>query len=248
MIVDAHVHLGIDRVFDEVRTEEEILESMEKNGVDVSVVQTMAGTIDIEDIRRDHDRIYSFSKNGDKKIFGMASHNPHIRKEYYVNELKRCIEELGFVGVKLHAFAHACNPLSKDGGMIWETAGKLDIPVMVHTGPGIPFSLPAMVIPRAKEFPEITVILAHSGLVTTAGEAMIAASESKNVILETSWTAAHHIEHFVKKFGSSRVMFASDEITNLPVEIAKYDSLPLSKDDKQQCMSETAKDVFKLIL
>lgn len=248
MIVDAHVHLGIDRVFDEVRTEEEILESMEKNGVDASVVQTMAGTIDIECIREDHDRIYSFSKNGKKKIFGMASHNPHIKKEHYIDELKRCVEELGFVGVKLHAFAHACNPLSKDGRMVWETAGKLEIPVMVHTGPGIPFSLPAMVIPRAKEFPEVTVVLAHSGLVTTAGEAMIAASESRNVILETSWTAAHHIEHFVEKFGSSRVMFASDEIANLPVEIAKYDSLPLSEDNKRQCMAGTARNVFKLEL
>lgn len=246
MIVDVHAHLGVDRVFDEVRTEEEIIETMEANGVDATIVQNMMGTIDMECIREDHDRIYNLVRKYPGKIFGMANLNPHIKKENYISELTRCVEELGFVGVKLQPFAHGCNPLSADGRMVWETASKLGIPIMVHTGPGIPFALPALVIPRAKEFPEVKVVLAHSGMIMMAGEAMLAASECPNVYLETSWSAAHHIEHFVHHFGANRVMFAGDEASNVAVEIAKYRSLKLNGEQLEYCLAKTAIEVFKL--
>lgn len=246
MIIETHLHLGVDRVFDEIRTEDEIISAMQKYSIDKAIIQGMVGTIHIDDIREDHDRIYRFTKKYEGRIYGLASVNPHIREKNYKDEIKRCVEKLDFRGVKLHAFAHACNPMSKDGLMVFETAAELNIPVMVHTGPGIPFALPAMVIPRAKQFPKTPVILAHSGLVVTAGEAMIAAGESENIYLETSWTAPHHIEHFVEEFGADRVMFASDELANIPVELAKYESLSLTVEEKELCLAGTAKKVFRI--
>ncbi|MFP4562864.1 MAG: amidohydrolase family protein [Spirochaetia bacterium] len=246
MVIETHLHLGVDRVFDEVRTEDEIISAMDKFGIDKAVIQGMIGTIHLDDIRESHDRIYRFCKKYPGRIYGLASINPHIRKNDYKDEIRRCIEDLGFRGIKLHAFAHACNPMSQDGLMVFQTASELAVPVMVHTGPGIPFALPAMVIPRAKEFPELPIILSHSGLVVTAGEAMIAAEEAANIYFETSWTAPHHIEHFVGRFGASRVMFASDELANIPVELAKYESLEMNPEDKELCLSGTAKKVFRI--
>jgi predicted TIM-barrel fold metal-dependent hydrolase len=83
-------------------------------------------------------------------------------------------------------------------------------------------------------------------MISFAGEAFLAAQECPNVYLETSWTAAHHIEHFVELYGADRVMFAGDEASNVPIELAKYRSLKLSPDDLETCLWKTANQVFRL--
>lgn len=246
MIIDAHVHLGVDRVYDCERDEQEIISAMEENAIDISIVQGMYGQMYLEEMKKQHDRIYKMSKEYSGKIFGMITLNPYLSKQDYYDEAKRCVEEYGFVGIKLHPGAQAINPAGKTAEVVWETCAKLDLPLMVHTGPGVPFALPALCIPKAKQFPEVKVILAHSGLVSFAGEAFLAAQECENIILETSWTARHHIEHMVRSYGANRVMFAADEASNIPAEIAKYNTINISPEEKEQCMSKTAIEVFRL--
>jgi predicted TIM-barrel fold metal-dependent hydrolase len=119
MIIDAHAHLGVDRVFDEVRTEEEILQTMDQNGVDVTLVQPMFGTVDLNGICESHNRIYRFSQANPRRIFGMISMTPLIHEADYYNEAKRCIKELGFVGLKIHPSVHAVSPTSKVAHWGW---------------------------------------------------------------------------------------------------------------------------------
>jgi hypothetical protein len=246
MIIDVHAHLGTDYVFDEVRDEAEILRAMDENGIDVTIVQPMFGTIDLPGIKALHDRIYRFTQDHPRKIFGMISMTPLLHEGDFFDEAKRCKEELGFVGLKIHPGVHPVNPMGKRGKMVWKVCSELDLPLMVHTGSGVPFALPTNVIPNCKQYPDLTVILAHSGMITFAGGAILAAQECPNVILDTSWTAAHHIEHFVEMFGADRVMFAGDESANVPVEVGKYQSLHLSEDEMAWCLWKTANKVYKL--
>jgi predicted TIM-barrel fold metal-dependent hydrolase len=246
MIIDPHAHLGTDLVFDEVRNEEDIIQKMADNEVDVTIVQPMFGAVYLEDIRAIHDRIYKFSQSYPKKIFGVASITPLIHEADYYNEAKRCIKDLGFVGIKLHPAAHGTSPMSKRGEMVWKVCSELGVPLMVHTGAGVPAALPANVIGRCKQFKDVQCILAHSGMISFAGEAILAASECPNVILETSWTAAHHIEHFIHLFGAERVLFAGDEGTNQVVELAKYRSLHITPEQMEWCLWKTANRVFHL--
>ena len=246
MIIDIHAHLGTDRVFDEVRTEAEIMSTMDSCGVDAAIVQAMFGLIDLADIRAAHDRIYRFSKQYEKRIFGMINMTPYLKERQFYDEAKRCVEELGFVGMKLSPNAQAVNPMARVGEMMWEVCDEFRIPIMVHTGTGIPFSLPAHCIGRAKQFPDVKCILAHCGMIMGAGEVFLAADECSNIYMDTSWTAAHHIEHMVKHYGAQRVMFAGDEAANVPVELAKYRSLDLTEEEMQWCMGRTANEVFGL--
>jgi uncharacterized protein len=248
MIIDVHAHLGTDRVFDEVRDEEEILRAMEENDIDITIVQPMFGAIYPEDIRGTHDRIYRMTQKHPNKIFGMISMTPLLHEDDYVSEAKRCVHELGFVGLKLHPAVHGVSPTSKLGEFVWRTCSELKIPLMVHTGAGVPFSLPANVIPRCKQFVDVKTVLAHSGMISFAGEAFLAAQECPNVYLETSWTAPHHIEHFIHLYGANRVLFAGDEACNVPVEVAKCRSLKLSDEDLDWYTWKTAKEVFQLPL
>jgi len=246
MIIDSHVHMGVDRVFDEVRDEAEVLSTMDENGIDVSLVQGMFGWVEPDDIIALHDRLYRFTQQYKKRIFGIITMTPYLKEKTYYDEARRCVQELGFVGLKMHPAAEGVNPAGKIGQFVWEVCRELKIPIMVHTGPGIPFSLPAMCIGRAKQFPDVPCILAHSGMIAQAGEAFLAADECENIYLDTSWSAAHHIKHMVKKYGPERVMYAGDEASNVAVELAKYRSIELSQDEWKWCMGGTANKVFKL--
>ncbi len=246
MIIDAHVHLGHDRVFDEEQSEKEILDVMNANGVDAAVVQPMVDTPSIDAAQQIHNRISEMSRQNPNRIFGMISINPHLKEKEFEEEATRCVQKLGFVGIKLTPIAHACNPLSKDGIRVFERANGLGIPVMVHTGSGIPFALPSLVMPVAKRFPQLKIVLAHAGGNISAGEALIVAQECENIFLEPSWVAIHIIQKWIKPIGAKRIMFGSDMLENCPVELAKFRSMGLSEEELQQCLYKTAKDFFNL--
>ncbi len=246
MIIDAHAHLGVDRVFEEARDEKQLMDAMDKNGVDAVLLQSMFGYITMEDIRAGHDRIAGLAKAQPGRVFGMITMTPYLKTGEFKAEARRCVEELGFVGLKLHPMAMAVSPLSRVGEMMWETCADLEIPIMVHTGAGAPMAVPSLCIQRAKQFPEVPCVLAHCGMVVYFAETVVAAAQCDNIYMETSWTAPHHIDELIRQYGSGRVMFGSDEDINIPAELAKYKSLHISEQEREDCLWKTANHVFQL--
>lgn len=246
MIVDAHAHLGTDLVFEETRDETEILTAMEQNGIEATILQGMYGSVYLEEIRETHNRIHRLAVRYPKRIFGMITMTPYLHEADFYNEAKRCVKELGFVGMKLHPLAFACSPTNARAEMMWRICDELGIPIMVHTGSGAPLALPSLVIGRCKQFSGVPCVIAHSGMLIYAAEAFLAADECPNVYLETSWTAPHHILHAVRTYGAERVLFAADESSNLAAELAKYASLPLTEQERKWCLGGTANRLFCL--
>ncbi len=180
------------------------------------------------------------------RFFGLASLSPHIGRDKYKIEAKRCVDELKFVGLKLHTIGHAVNPLTDDGDLVFETAHELGVPAMVHTGAGIPFSLPALCIPAAKKYPKLKIVLAHAGGGILSAEAQVVASLCDNTYLETSWCLGEDIRWMVSTVGPDRVMMGADLPSNVPVEFAKYKALDLDQASYNKVMGLTAVEVFKL--
>ena len=54
LLVDAHTHIGIERLFNIVMTKEELLREMDRNDIDIALVQPQAGA---PDIMRNHEEI-----------------------------------------------------------------------------------------------------------------------------------------------------------------------------------------------
>lgn len=244
-IVDVHMHLGDDKIFGFSVTEEEIIDQMDENNIEATIVQPCAG--DRDPIKL-HDRIAEFGQKHAGRIFGLASINPHQDQEKVRKELERCIEELSFVGIKCHTLAHAIIPPSKDADVLFETAEEYNIPVMVHVaGFGQPFSTPGMLIPRAKQH-DIPIIMAHMGASSLTPETIFIADEFDNLYLDTSWSMTPDVEWAVKQLGADRVMFASDMPINLTTEIAKINALNLSDDERKSVFRDTAVEVFNLDL
>ena len=242
-VIDTHAHLGECCVFGLISTEEEMLRRMDESKVDATIVQPYPGAKNAPEV---HDRIAELCAKHPGRFFGLASLSPHGDREAYQREVERCVKDLHFVGVKLHTIGHGVNPLSEDGDLVFSTAHQLGVPAMVHTGPGVPFALPALCIPAAQKYSGLAIILAHAGFAVFSAEAQVAASVCGNLYLETSWCIGEDIRWMINTIGPDRVMMGADLPSNLPVEIAKYRALDLEPETYDKVMGGTAIDVFKL--
>ncbi|MCW4026585.1 MAG: amidohydrolase family protein [Candidatus Bathyarchaeota archaeon] len=245
MIIDTHTHLGYDYVFEEDFTINELLTNMQKNRVDISIVQP--GTVlDLKTVVEQHNAIADLAGKMPGRIFGMANPNPHLPSAKYRNELERCISDLGFVGVKMQTLGHGVDPNKSVGRKVFEAALGLGVPVMVHTGTGIPWSLPSAIIPIAKDFPGLEIVLAHSGGSMFAGEAAFAAQLCSSIYLEASWLPGFIISGFCKTLGAQRIMFGSDHGDNVAAELAKFGAISLTDQELEWCLGKTATKGFKI--
>lgn len=252
MIIDAHCHLGYDCVFDQEANEERLLANFEHFGIDGGIVQPYIPRPYIEEYRQIHDRIYRLTQMHPGKIFGMASMNPQFRPEDYDRETERCIRELGFVGIKITPPGHSCTPCSKSGMHVFEVAEKLDVPVMVHVGMGIPFSDTIKVQPCAESFPDVKIVLAHCGANWYTQQAIFLAQKYENIFLEPSGAGIEACADMVKAVGPAKIMFSSDVILQTATEVEKFRDLHrrgyLTEAGLEQIMYKTVQQVYRLDL
>jgi len=242
-IIDTHAHLGVSRFSGVQTTEDEMIEVMDHFEVSAALVMPQPTSENIPDV---HQRIYQFSLEHPKRIFGIAAIDPWLDQAAYHEQLKVCMEDYGFVAIKLHPLGHNISPLSPHCQKIYEAAQHYDVPVLVHTGIGNPFSLPSLIIEPAKRFPQITFILSHAGFAVYSDEAIVAAKYCENIILEPSWCQTYMVKKMVEEIGAERMVMGSDHLTNLPVELVKFKSIGLKEDELEQIFYRTANRIFKL--
>ena len=252
MIIDAHCHLGCDCSFDQEADEKALLEKFRTYGIDGGIIQPYIPRPYVEEYRKIHDRIYALTKQAPNRYFGMASTNPHFFPADYDAETERCVRELGFVGIKITPPGHGCTANSKDGMHVFEVAEKLSVPVMVHSGLGIPFSDPLNVRPAALAFPTVKIVIAHCGANFMTGEAILMASQFENVFLEPSGAGLEACIAMVEALGPAKIMFSTDVIPQTATEIAKFRDIHrrgiINDDGFDQIMYKTAQEVFALKL
>ncbi len=245
MIVDAHAHLGYDQVFDEDFTEDALLRSQETKAIDVTLVQP-ASAHDLRTVQRYHDAVADLAARHPGRFRGIANPNPHLPRDDYARELERCVGDLRFVGVKLHPTAHALNPVGRDGRAAFEVVHALGVPVMVHTGSGIPWSAPSLLGPIARQHPTLPIVVAHAGAMILSGEAGQLAADHPNVYLECSWVGGFLVLAWARELGANRLMFGSDHAGNAATELTKFRTAGLTDDELALALGGTAAAVFRL--
>ena len=244
-IIDVHAHLGPDEVFEVDLGRDELVTIQQENDVDRTIVQPGA-TLTLASARQQHDDVAALCRDLPDRFLGMACPSPRLPAAEFQGEVTRCVRELGFVGVKLHTLAHSASPISKAGHLVFETAAALDVPVMIHTGVGLPWGAPSLVIPVAREFPNLRIVLAHSGGQMFAAEALVAAQVCENVWLETTWLPGATIRNFVRTIGPERVLFGSDMAYNLPIALFTHRAIGLTDTELEWVLGKTAQQVYSL--
>jgi len=243
-IVDTHGHLGPSPSGSGGdTTEAEVLAAMDGQGVAATLVMPQSLQ---RDERAAHDRVAAFRAAHPGRIYGMASISPLWDDGDYYAEARRCVRDLGFKAIKLHPAAYNTAPGLPRAEKCFRAAAELGVPLIVHTGLGAPAALPSLIIPRARQFPDLPIVLAHAGFVAYADEALVAAQECPNVYLEPSWCQYYQARKMVMAIGSARMVMGSDHPANLAVELAKWRATGIGEDDLAAVLGRTPRRLFGL--
>lgn len=241
-IVDTHQHSGRCRVFDAEVDPAAIVPVLDANGVSTALVMPFPGA---PDAAAEHERISMLTAEHPGRIRGIVNMNPHL--DGYEDEAARCVVEFGFVALKLHTVGHAVDPMNRDGLRVFAAARELEVPVIVHTGGvGEPFASPAHLLPVARDFPDVPIVLAHAGMSVATRQAGLVAQLCPNIYVEPSWCSVLDTRWLLDLLGAPRVMFGSDALDNVALEIAKFRALGLSDEDLAACLGDTATELYKL--
>jgi predicted TIM-barrel fold metal-dependent hydrolase len=189
--------------------------------------------------------VYEATKQYPHRILGFGWADPHLGVERSKDDVKRCVYDYGFHGVKLNG---AQNSYYIDDP-------KLSLPLVeeiAKTGKLLAFHVgtdayetthPFRVAKVARTFPELMILMAHMGGVahhdlSNAGIEM--AKECPNLFLIGSAVRSRAILKAIKTLGADRVCFGSDTPFELMhVEVAKYHALfdgEVTPEDEQQVM------------
>lgn len=243
MIIDTHCHLGVSKLSGRTITGARLLDVMSRNEIDLALVMPHAVT---DDPVKAHEDVAELCQYHPNQFRGIANFSPLLDEGEYRRSVARFVREHDFVAVKLNPMQHLASPLMSNADKVFDTAADLGVPVIVHTGLGAPWALPALSIPQARRHPDLPIVLAHAGYSIYTAEAYVAASECANIYLEPSWCTIHDLKWLIQKIGSERILFGSDQPENVPVELAKYRALELDEQILENCLWRTAQKVFKL--
>jgi predicted TIM-barrel fold metal-dependent hydrolase len=226
--------------------------SMEQAGVDVGLVSAWWGP---HGALIDNDEVAGFVREHPRRLVGIASVNL-ARPMDAVRELRRCVRQLGFRGLRIVPWLWGLPPDDRRYYPLYVECIELDIPFCLqvgHTGPLLT-SEPGRPIPYlehvALEFPELRIVAGHIGVPWTQ-EIMSLATKCANVNIDTSaYKASRYPAEFVEFMrgrGAKKVMFG----TNYPMLTAAacldaLDALGLSDETRELFLSGNARRVFKL--
>lgn len=240
MIFDADTHLSPYKNFDRSIDAARWMELIDAAGVDRALCWLLPQGV--TDVSESNHYLYENSKKYPKMLpFGWA--NPREGLEKARAEVRRCLEEYGFPGVKLNGAQNAY-PIDSPAAMklAEEIAGRGGI-IAFHIGADAPvFTHPKRAEKVAKAFPATPVLMVHmggAGRPDCSDLVINVAQENPNMILVGSAIEVGKVEKAIRSLGGKRVMFGSD----LP-----FASLPECLGNYQRMLSafpaETARDVL----
>ncbi|MBA7691872.1 hypothetical protein ES703_100427 [subsurface metagenome] len=212
MIIDTHCHVWDEEsISDELRgiliataekhnfdlslilnaTPKRLIKEMDEAGIDKAVILALdyeylfRGNISYKEY---NDKVAGYVKDFPDRLIGLAGIDPRRGKEA-IQELERCIGELGFAGVKLWPLM-GFYPDDPKFYPFYERVEELGAVILCHTGSGpqktyLKYCRPAYVDTVAVDFPKIKIMMAHMGDPWT-NEAMTVASKNPNVYIDIS--------------------------------------------------------------
>ncbi|MDH7569893.1 MAG: amidohydrolase family protein [Armatimonadota bacterium] len=219
MIIDCHAHLSGDG--DDVALSfgrnEKILAAAERLGIDVmcTSILTRRRPAIPEEFRACNRILAEYTRRYPGRVLGYAYVNPGYHREA-IAEVRRCVEEYGFIGVKLYNEYKCTDPV------VWpiiETAIELRVPVLQHAGHSHYFNAAQPNISDggdlaelAERYPEAILICAHVGGGGDWAWTIKALRRAKNVYLDTSGSVFDDgmVDMAARVLGTDRLLFGCD--------------------------------------
>lgn len=303
MIVDTHTHLGgfpsadglaselttrtgvagwrtkFPEVYDRVKSEkpvdnsEILLEAMDRNGVDVSIVQPTVGVPNAEVAKwaAPHDRLVPLAWAAQFSWVGRWNEDPaeaQAISERAAQTAQVALSEQGFVGIgetcvrDLTMEVDAVK-IARDLTPMFDVLRTEGSPIQFPTGwtqfPGnLYYQDPLWVDEIAGRFPDVPIVLTKMGrgIQRFFDSAISVALRNKNVHFDMLASTSQHLRTAIELLGPDRVMFATDwsytwRYLSSPHDVyasamAIIDGATDDPGVKRAILGETARKVFRL--
>lgn len=203
-----------------------------------------------------NDHVAACVKASPDRFAGIASVDLYRPMEA-IRELRRCVNELGFKGLRLLPWLWRLPPNDRRYYPLYAECIELGVPFCLqvgHAGPLCP-SDPGRPIPYldevACEFPELVIVGGHIGYPWTQ-EMIALATKYPNVYIDTSaYKPSRYppeLVAYLKAHGRRKVLFGSNYPMIAPADcLAEVDSLGLDDEANELFLHRNAERVFGLV-
>jgi predicted TIM-barrel fold metal-dependent hydrolase len=167
------------------------------------------------------------------------------------------VKDDGFLGIKLYPTYQHYYVNEPRLYPLYAKAQDLGVPVLVHTGSSvfkgarIKYGDPLFLDDVAIDFPDLTILMAHSGRPFWYDHAFWMARQHENVYLEISGLPAKNLLNYFPKLESlaHKVVYGSDWPGNPFIDrnIEAVRKLPISEETKTKILGENAARILGLL-
>jgi len=236
MIIDGHVHVGVRTGLRQ--SVDELLQKMDRDGVDKSIIFNMVETID-------NDSTAKAMQAHPDRLIGFSVINPWNENCHF--ELKRSLEDLELKGLKLHPTLHGYS-MSNHALLdpLLEICSHLKVPIIGHGADDV-FSVPLAYEEMARTFPDVPIVIAHMGAIFLSEQAIMVAKRTANIFLGTEGAFMGDIALAVEEMGPEKVLMGTDSpAQRAKLEIDKVKLAVLDKKAQDLILGENWVRLLKL--
>ncbi len=278
MIIDFHTHTFPDRIADSAirqlslkagifphsdGTNAGLLRSMEKAGVDLSVIQPVATSA--AQVVKVNDASLRLNERYEGRMLSFACMHPDFPNP--AEELRR-VRELGFKGIKLHPVYQGVDLTDIRMLRIIGAAAEQGLIVLTHAGydigfPGEVHCSPQMCLQVVREIGDFPFVLAHMGgwrqwdqvldLLADTGVYLDCAfsmdeiDQLPGIPRQPAMLDAEKMLRFIHVFGADRILYASDSPwTDQAKSIAFLSELSITDAERAAILGGNAAHLLKL--
>ncbi|MDP2937253.1 MAG: amidohydrolase family protein [Dehalococcoidia bacterium] len=266
-VIDFHIHiLPPDRLYASVQnwmqtfvsepvgpylerlsTPEAVLDMMDESGVDYGVVLAELSPITAGMLISSEETV-EFCRD-QPRLIPFANINPYLTTDP-AGDLKRYVDELGVRGVKILPTYHHFYPNDRRLYPLYAVAQDKGIPAMFHTGSSVfqnsrtKYGDPLFIEDLAIDFPELVLVLSHSGRGFWTDTAAHLTRTYTNVYLEIAGLPPQNLLRYFPDLEdlADQVIFGSDWPSQpfMQRNVKDIQDLPISQEARAKILGGTA--------
>lgn len=248
-IIDMHAHTS----YDDVSTADKLVSAAAELGVSRMLLlgDVIAfGYHPTEDqVRRINDGNAKSVQRHPEVFEGLCFINPENSKRFVREEIRRCVETLGFCGVKLEA---CINCRSKRLDAVMESVRDHGVFLLHHSWYNVlkqtpTESTPADIASLASRYPDVPIVMAHLGGARIRGVQDILPHENITIDTSGSQPIGGLVEYAVRVLGAHRVVYGSDVPgRDFSAQLGRIYGARISTADRERVLHRNAERLLSL--
>lgn len=192
---------------------------------------------------------------GQDNMIPFATVNPYMMTSPR-KELARLVEDYGIRGLKLYPTYNCFYPNDPILYPVYQKAEELQLPVMVHTGSSVftgsrlKYGDPMFLDDVAVDFPDLTVLMVHSGRGFWYDRAFFLARLHTNLYMEVAGLPPQKLLEYFPDLerNADKIVFGSDwpGLTSIKKNIETIRGLPLAQATVEKILGGNAARILKI--